>query len=333
VSADPGSASAQYTLGLAAAARRDYDRAEAAFAQTLNLNPNAVSADLALAKLRLARGDSASALNAAEDAVSASPDDPAAVFVLARSLRAQGDLDRARRELTTRLDKAPDAPELEPLWTELAHVELSANQPGAAQSAFDRAHAITPSDPALDTLAAQIEIASHDTATAETQLLDIVRRDPGRLDAYELLAALYVQQGNAAAALDKYRVIAARAPDQSGPATMIGILLEAAHDPAGARAQYEAVLARDPKAGVAANNLAWMLAQDGQYDQALRWAQASTDSLRARPEPLDTLGWVRLKLNQPTEALAAFEKALSVAPGNATYQEHARLARAVVSRQ
>src|SRR5262249_19582567 len=152
------------------------------------------------------------------------------------------------------------------------------------------------------------------TSDAEQRLLDIIRRDPGRLDAYESLAANYVKAGESAAALDKYRELASRAPDQPGPATMVGILLEAANDRAGARAQYEAVLAKDPRAGVAANNLAWMLADDQRYDEALRWVQVATDTLRSRPEPFDTLGWIRLKMHQPTEAIAAFSQALTLAP-------------------
>jgi Tfp pilus assembly protein PilF len=112
---------------------------------------------------------------------------------------------------------------------------------------------------------------------------------------------------------------------------MAGLLLEASGDAAGAQAQYEAVLAVDPNAGVAANNLAWMLAQDGKYDEALRWAKVAVEYLRSRPEPQDTIGWIHLKANRPIDALAAFEKALSLAPQNATYREHADAAKAALA--
>src|SRR6185369_18035063 len=138
----------------------------------------------------------------------------------------------------------------------------------------------------------------------------------------ELLGGLYVQQGNDVAALDKYRALATRSPNPTVPATVVGVLLERT-DRQAARAQYEAVLAKSPRAGVAANNLAWMLAQDGKYDDAMRWAKVAVEYLRSRPEPQDTLGWIHLKANRPIEALAAFEKALSLAPQNTTYREHA----------
>ena len=112
---------------------------------------------------------------------------------------------------------------------------------------------------------------------------------------------------------------------------MVGILLESGNDRAAALAQYESVLARSPRAGVAANNLAWMLAEDGKYDEAIRWAQVAVESLRGRPEPSDTLGVVLLKLNRPTEALAAFEKAITLAPQNRAYQEHRATAKSMIA--
>ena len=65
------------------------------------------------------------------------------------------------------------------------------------------------------------------------------------------------------------------------PRRWSGILLETANDRAGARAQYEAVLAKSPRAGVAANNLAWMLAEDGRHDEALRWATVAVERAAA----------------------------------------------------
>jgi Tfp pilus assembly protein PilF len=190
--------------------------------------------------------------------------------------------------------------------------------------------AANPVDASAQVLAARVDLADNAVAAADQRLNDVIRAQPGRLDAYELLATTYVKQGQTAAALDKYRSLAARTPDSPGPATMVGILLEAANDRAGARAQYEAVLTRLPRAGVAANNLAWMLAEDGRHDEALRWAKIATDEMRNRAEPHDTLGWIYLKMSQPVEALAAFERALSLAPQSRVYQGHAATARAAL---
>jgi len=362
VKANVDSAPAYYTLGLAALARRDLDGAETAFKQTLKLNPRAAAAQLQIARLRLASGDAAAAQTAAEQVAAARPQDPDAAILLARSLRARGETDRARRELTARLRTTSDTV---PMLVELGRVELAARRSADARVAFERALAVepsledaragaiaadlaagdrkkararvtqwlaaTPNDAATQVLAARVDLAEGADAAAEQRLLDVLRTQPGRLDAYELLAANYVKQGRTPAAIEKYRALAERSPDAAGPATMVGILLESTGDLAGARSQYEAVLAKSPRAGVAANNLAWMLAQDGKYDDALRWAKVAVEHLRSRPEPQDTLGWIHLKANRPIEALAAFEKALSLAPQNTTYREHADAAKAALA--
>ena len=362
VKADAESAPAYYTLGLAALARRDTSAAESAFTQTLKLNPRAAAAQLQLAKLQLARGDTSDALNSAEAVALARPNDAEATVVLARSLRARGDTDRARRELSARLE---DAFENVPMTVELGWVELTANHPADARAAFERALArdpkneearsgviaadlasrdvararrrvtewltANPDDASAQVLAARIDLAQGADASAEQRLLGVIRSHPDRLDAYEMLAANYMKEGKMAAALEKYRAIVSRAPESAGPATMVGILLESSGDVAGARAQYESVLAKSPRAGVAANNLAWILGQDGQYDDALRWARVAVETLRMRPEPQDTIGWIELKSNRPVEALAAFERALSLAPQNSVYKDHAAAARKIVN--
>ena len=86
------------------------------------------------------------------------------------------------------------------------------------------------------------------------------------------------------------------------------------------------MLADDPRAGVAANNLAWLYASDGKLDDALRLAKVAQDSLRRRPEAEDTLGWIYLQKGLSTQAIASFERALARAPQNPVYHYHLGLA-------
>jgi cellulose synthase operon protein C len=109
---------------------------------------------------------------------------------------------------------------------------------------------------------------------------------------------------------------------------MIGMILQSKGDRNGARAQYEAVLAKHPRAGVAANNLAWMLAEDGKYDDALRYATVATEEMRERPEAQDTLGYIYLQKDLPVHALPAFERAVQLAPQNPLYRQHLQQAQA-----
>ena len=107
---------------------------------------------------------------------------------------------------------------------------------------------------------------------------------------------------------------------------MVGMLHEARGDRASARQTYEQIVAADARAGIAANNLAWIYAEEGKLDEALRLARIAQHELRRRPEAEDTLGWIYLRKGQPSEAIAAFSRALERAPNNALYHYHLGLA-------
>jgi tetratricopeptide (TPR) repeat protein len=83
---------------------------------------------------------------------------------------------------------------------------------------------------------------------------------------------------------------------------------------------------KNPRAGVAANNLAWLYAEDGRLDEAVRLAGVAGEVLRDRPEPQDTLGWAYYRKGLPVLALTAFEQALELAPDNPVYHYHLGLA-------
>jgi tetratricopeptide (TPR) repeat protein len=297
-------------------------------------------------------------VSAAESAARERPADPQAAVLLAQTLRAQGNVDRAARELTRRIADQPDAA---PLHVEMGWLSLHRKEPAAARASFHEAlrrdsrsaearHGIiaahiaeqkidaaraqaqewmtaAPSDAALRVLAARVELAAGDAPAAERLLTAVIAADPGQLDAYELLGRTYVAQGRADLAVQQYDALAQRSPDKAvGARTMVGMLHEARNDRAAARAAYEQALSLDSKAGVAANNLAWMYIHEGKLDEALRLAEVARDALRLRPEPEDTLGWVYLQKGLATQAIASFTRARERAPQNAVYHYHLGLA-------
>jgi tetratricopeptide (TPR) repeat protein len=109
---------------------------------------------------------------------------------------------------------------------------------------------------------------------------------------------------------------------------MVAMILESRGDRAGARAEYERVMAANPRSGVAANNLAWIYAEEGKLDEALKLATIAQESMRKRPEAEDTLGWVYYKKGLAEHAVAAFERAIATSPGNPVYLYHLGLAQA-----
>jgi len=109
---------------------------------------------------------------------------------------------------------------------------------------------------------------------------------------------------------------------------MIGLIHEARGDRDAARAQYEEVLKSHPRAGVAANNLAWIYAETGRPDDAVKLALVAQEELRGRPEADDTLVWAYHHKGLTTHAIAAFERAIARRPANPLYHYHLGLAHA-----
>jgi len=164
-------------------------------------------------------------------------------------------------------------------------------------------------------------------AEAERILKEVTAADPSQLEAYQLLGQVYRGQGRIDQAVQQYELVAQRSPaEAAGAKTMVGMLLEGQNNRTAARAAYEQALALDSRAGVAANNLAWIYAQDGKLDDALRYATVAQEALRRRPEAEDTIGWIYLQKGMSSDAIAAFERARDRSPQNAIYSYHLGLA-------
>jgi Flp pilus assembly protein TadD len=78
---------------------------------------------------------------------------------------------------------------------------------------------------------------------------------------------------------------------------------------------------------VAANNLAWMLAETGgNLDVALQLAQTATRGLPEHPAVQDTLGWIYYKKGLAALAVSPFQKSVEKDPKNPVYHFHLGLA-------
>ena len=106
------------------------------------------------------------------------------------------------------------------------------------------------------------------------------------------------------------------------------MIQEAKGDRDAARQQYEKILEAEPRSGVAANNLAWIYAETGKHDEAVKLATVAQEELRGRAEAEDTLGWAYYQKGLTGHAIGAFERALAKSPDNPIYHYHLGLAHA-----
>jgi putative PEP-CTERM system TPR-repeat lipoprotein len=356
--ADGKSAQAQYMLGTIYAAKNLPDEAIEAFNEVLKINPRATAAQIQISRLQLAKGAATPAVDFAQQAVSAEPGNPVARLLLARSLMAKGDLPRAESEMTGLVERFPKASpvhaqmgalhvlrkdpvnarrsyetaiQLDPNSMEaaagLATLDIMAKRVPEARARVDARLARMPTDAQTLMLAARVYGMTGDVARAEQLLVKTVEVAPETLDAYGMLGQIYIQQRKLDQAREKFEELGRRQTRPVAAETMVGMILQMQGRNAEAQKHYERVVEMDPRAPVAANNLAWMYAEGGgNLDVALQLAQSAKAALPDSPEINDTLGWIYWKKGLGAMAVPPLLEAVEKAPKNPVYHYHLGLA-------
>jgi tetratricopeptide (TPR) repeat protein len=354
VDAEPSSVEAQFELGRVYAMRGDTTGAEAAFQEVVKLNPLAAAAQVELARLHLASGNPAESVRSADAASRIEPRSLGAKLTLVRGLIETKELDRAERELATLRQAVPKLAIVQALQ---GNLEMERKDFAAARAAFQRAQELDPASlealagivavelqarnyagakaavearlgsgsptPQLLVLAAGAYASANDAASAERVLRQAINVDASFLPAYAMLGQLYVSQQKLDEARREFEELAQRQTRPIGALTMSGVILQGQGNVAKAKERFREVLAIDPRAAVAANNLAWMYADAGEnLDDALQLAQAATNAVPDVPELMDTLGWVYYKKQLPQLAIPLFSRCVEKAPRSATYHYH-----------
>ena len=356
-SSNPESAEAQFALARMFAARGDRAAAEAAFRDVLRINPRAAAAQVEIARLQLSSGNREASLRTAEEATRAQPKNVDARLVLVRSLMASKNLQRAETEIAS-LRK--DYPSVGAVHVQAGMLALLKNDVRGARAAFERGQALDPKSidllaglialdlkannssgargridqrlkegttPALLLIAARTYWATNDQVAAERALRQAIEADPALLTPYEMLGQLYMAQKKLDQARSEFETMAKRQAKPVGPLTMSGMILLTQGQTDLARKRFEDVLAIDPRAVIAANNLAWIRAEAGDdLDTALKLAQTATAQAPDQPELMDTLGWVYYKKNLPELAVPLFARCVEKEPSRGMFRYHLGLA-------
>jgi Flp pilus assembly protein TadD len=109
---------------------------------------------------------------------------------------------------------------------------------------------------------------------------------------------------------------------------MLGTILDLQGKKQDARKRYQAAMQVEPRAAVAANNLAWMDAntEGANLDVALQLAQTAKAQLPNQHEVDDTLGWIYYKKGMSSRAVEALENSTLKQPTSAAYAYHLGMA-------
>ena len=353
----PRSPLVHHQLGTAFLAKPDTTRAAASFAEAVSLAPDFPQPVLALAELNLRQRNFTATLTSLRQLLQKS-EIPEARLLLANAFRLQGDPEsaithyrallpswpnhaplrlnlglallqlgraaEARLELTKAAELATD--DLGPLST-LIGLDLKERRFEAALALLGQRLNAQPTNPALHVLQARVCSARGDPAGAEKALRQALDVDPNHLEAYLELAQFYLGRQESAKAMSDLRTARSRNPRDARPAMLLAILHEQGREYAEARDNYEAVLALEPRNGIALNNLACLYADRlGQVDRALELAERARDTSVHQGETADTLGWILLRKRAHARAISLLEDAATRLPENREVRAHLGLA-------
>lgn len=340
----PQAAAPHYIFGLTHLRSGNLPQAKAEWNAALAADPGFVPARLALAQHELQSGNPGQAEEYVAGVLREEPANFSALCIYARVLLVQKRYLAA--EVMARRAAAAHGAAVEPriLKGELA---LAQGRPGQALAEFQQAVLLDPhSGEAIEGLV-RVYRTGRITRRMIAQLEKVAGNPPPSAPLMEIAGRLYREQGwiedaqrcfRAALALDEERhtaatelartyadqgeiAAAARLLERSGTET--ATMLEAAraehrNDLATAIRKYEEALRRGDRSGVAANNLAWLYAQQGrQLDRALMLARQALELAPQDPQVLDTLGMVHFQRREFTDAINVLRKAASLAASRA----------------
>jgi tetratricopeptide (TPR) repeat protein len=332
----------------------EWARAQQSYEHVLELNPRAGIAQAQLAKLELKQGRVDLSLEYAERAVRNAPADVAARVTLVRILVQQGNVRRAESELAVLARQFPDAAQVHTLRGNVlmlrrdfvparrSYEEALRKSPESfdalaglvgldvvtGRHAEARARAIAaleraPKDVERLLLAAQTFAATGDIKKTEEYLKTAIATNPGRPEPYAVLAQFYVQQSRLEEGKQTFEKLIEIDPRSVGAHTMIAVILRKQNRIDDAVQQYLKTLSIDPQAAVAANNLAWIYADQGHsLEEGLQLARIARSKMPSQPEVIDTIGWLYYKLRSPQLALPYIKEAIERDPRNPQYRYH-----------
>jgi tetratricopeptide (TPR) repeat protein len=342
-----------FFLGNLAIRKGQVDQAQDHYQKSLSVNNGYVPARLALAELFMNKGKLADSRVEVQKVLKAAPGNVSARLLKTSLDMSEKNYQEVEQELTS---LAKDQPENAIVQRQLGLYYESRSKNSEAEKSLARALEIAPNSEenfrnlilfylrtkqtrrAVEKLnsvpddrkqAFHFELAGTIAAQAnklqdsERAYKKALEKDPNRANAKMLLFNEYVQNGRLDDAHKMLDDELKRNPSANNVYAMKGTLFESQGKIEEAKKNYIRALQGNPSLDLAANNLAYTLAEEGQQlDTALEWAQGARNRHPEDPSIADTLGWVYYKLGSTVLARDMAQFAVSKQPDNPVFQYH-----------
>ena len=342
-----------FFLGNIAMQKGQADQAMFHYQKSLAVNGKYVPARVALAEIFLNKGKIADSKEEIRKALEVKSDFVPARLVKATLDNANKDFSGAEQELT---NLAKEQPDNALVYRQMALYYDSRGRAADAEKNFIKAVELKPDSPELlrDLILFYARGKQNDKAI---QRINAIPENKKQAVHYELLGLVYSQSGKDQEAEVAYQKALEKDPNRSssglylfatymktgrvddGLKTLDGMIqknpsnfsmiaakgqiFESQGKIREAKDIYSQALKINPDFDLAANNLAYILAEEGSDLQtALRYAQTARQKSPENPSIADTLGWIYYKMGNHLLARSQLEFAVSKQPDNAVYQYH-----------
>jgi len=351
---EPQFAGAHHFLGVAYMQKRQPAQARASFADAVKHNPRLGESRIALAQIYLTEGSADLALEQAQAAIQLNPRNVQAGLIAGAAYLKKGDLAKGRQVfegiskalpnepmgpyqlgLIARLEKneakalaffeealkrRPSA--IEPI-TQIVTIKVLQGKTEDARTRVMRQMEQASPNAHLHNLLGQLWAKETNYGQAEQEFRKAIELNDSLPQAYLNLAGTYLQMGKQDQAMKEYEAILAKNANSIPAHMILGMIHESRNELDKAQAHYETTLKLNPRFAPAANNLAWIITQQGgNLDVALAHAQTAREENQEDPHIADTLGWIYYKKNAHLLAVNLLKEAVEKLPNRAEVHYH-----------
>ena len=295
--------------------QREFEKAKKEAFTALRLRPNNFRAAILAGKAFLYNNELDDALSFFNKMEKSLPGNAEVLYNKALTLLAQG----KQKEGSLLLEKIlGEDPGFIPAFMALVKTDMqNGNTDGAVARARKQVEAVPEKAEYQQVLGRLLtEKGQYDEALAHLrEARDLMPDNPIN---YGLIAVALKKIGKEGEAMEEYQQLLQKDPNVIPAYMEIATLYEQSGNLEQAKTAYKDALARRGDFAPAANNLAWLLANEKQPDlgEALRLALVAKEKLPDNPSVADTLGWVHYKRGSYGLALTQFSQAVEELPEN-----------------
>ena len=273
-----------------------------------NQNPNKVEPLILMGDVYVLNNELKKASDAYLLAEQVSPNNPIVLLKQAQVLAQEKKFGQAHQKLDQALKITPNAISI--VKTKVAFY-FAQNQMDNSLKFCNKLIRKFPNVPYLYALRGKILTAMKKISQAEQSYNQAIKLAPKWLLPYYKISQLYIAQGKINDGIKKLKKAVQVRPDSIQTRFSIALLYQLKKQYVKAAQEYENILRINKEFAVAANNLAYIYAENLSSEKNLKRA-LSLAQMAAKnngPEGLDTLGWVQHKLGQNEVAIKTLLKA------------------------